>query len=152
MFRSATVHTATLETVDGPRELSFYPLSWGVLTKLHGLLGALGGVINSFFGEDTEARAKAFSQLTERLYADRELMAELVLDSLRDEFPKRPVDKGTVREFLRDVDGPTMVALLDGVWQANRGAFAPLAGRLAGAVRASRNGAAALQTATAGAN
>lgn len=75
------------------------------------------------------AREKAIADLTDALLDPRnaELFRLLLTDSLRDDYP-RPVKltKEQIAE-LEELDVPTAIEFLGGVFQANKGIFAPLA-------------------------
>lgn len=152
MFRSSKFVELEVECEEGPRLLKFYPASYATLTKFHALGACAAAAVDAFVtgGEDASRREKALASLLERLYADHELVGELILDSLRDEF-QRPITKPKVREFVAEVDAPTLASmLLQGVAKANQEAFAPLVLGLAQAVGASRQSLEAVRSATSG--
>lgn len=145
MFRSPGKHVQEVETEDGVRSLTFYPLSYNVTSSVQPLLGAVGSVFGALAGYGEFDRA--LKLLLERLVAERLLLAHAVMDSLRDEFP-RPIKPPEIAKFAEGTDGPMMMHLLDGVVQANKGLFAPFLARLTDAVTASRDGVAKLKEAT----
>lgn len=144
MFVSSTFHAREIRA-EGQEDktLRYYPMSYGMATRLHTLGAGFAKLLHALFTSDgTEASAlrqeQAIAKLFETLYADRRLAAELVVDSLRDEFPRAKRKPAEVDDFLREVDAPSMVEHLHAVWQANKEAFRPLVGGLVEAVFASR--------------
>jgi uncharacterized membrane protein len=87
-------------------------------------------------------RERAFADAIESIMdpASMAVVAELVMDCLRDDCPRNP-DKKTVTEFTSKLDLRAFVQLLKGVGAANKDVLDPLLGqehgaRLAGAVGA----------------
>jgi hypothetical protein len=82
-----------------------------------------------------EQRSMAVETLITTLTEDenRYILGTLICDSLREVFTERPVAEDVIRDFMDDEDMslPTLVELLGGVVEVNKGAFGPLAGPLA---------------------
>lgn len=73
----------------------------------------------------------SFTGKTERL-----VMAELIMDSLAENFPRGEATNPTPEAFLGDLPLPVLTDLLVGVAKANKGVFGPLAGTLQGKIEA----------------
>jgi hypothetical protein len=78
-----------------------------------------------------EERQKAIHDLIDAFTdpVNAKLLVKLIMDSLRDEFP-RPIKDPAVAEFQDTVDAVTFGALLTGLIEANAGVLGPLAPRL----------------------
>lgn len=81
----------------------------------------------------TEERTQAIQQLIESLTGEQNstLLAELIVDSCRDEFPRNEIKKADYAEFMEHIDAGSMVEFLEGVFLANKKAFGPLGERVA---------------------
>lgn len=76
-----------------------------------------------------EQKERAISELLDALFdkANMEVIGELLMDSMREVFPRGSSDNPTVTEFLSAYgDLPVMVKLLEGMLGANKGVFDPL--------------------------
>jgi len=72
-----------------------------------------------------EQRQGAIEQLMEGVFNDgsAKVLAELVIDSMREDFPDRKTD---TQSFLRDIPAPVFMEMLAGVAKANKKLFDPL--------------------------
>lgn len=61
------------------------------------------------------------------------LLVELIFDSCRDIFPRRP-ESAQLDEFLGDIDTAALASMLKGVAKANAKVFGPLGGRVSAAL------------------
>ncbi|MCP4897881.1 MAG: hypothetical protein GY906_12990 [bacterium] len=85
-------------------------------------------------------KATAIEELIEAITKDenRYIVGELICDSLREEFPDRPVPQSTVQACMdnENMTLPTLVEIVGGVINVNKGAFGPLAAPLAAKIKA----------------
>lgn len=60
-------------------------------------------------------------------------IGNLIMDSMKEVFPRLSQDNPPGEEFAMALDAPVMVEMLVGVWKANKGMFGPLGGRISAA-------------------
>lgn len=84
--------------------------------------------------ERSEQRKSAIAALCEGVLSQQSLncFAEIIMDSLREEYPKGARTPDDVKKFLADVPLPMMTPLLVGVAKANKDLFGPFAGWVSG--------------------
>lgn len=141
------VTSTTLREKVGGEERTYYPMSYAAFTRLYSLGSSISRLIDAIFssdgGEESAARRdRAIRGVFDSLYHDRELVAELVVDALCDEFPgvrRDPVKRSeATKSFMEKVDAPTMLLHVSHVWTVNQAAFAPLVKGLVGKVPVSQ--------------
>jgi len=79
-----------------------------------------------------EQRVEAFQNVVETLMDEANLvvLGELIIDSLRDVFPKEARSEWPpAKEFITATEGPALVDMIVGVAKANKGLFGPLVGK-----------------------
>lgn len=62
------------------------------------------------------------------------VLGEIIMDSMRDEFPKGHADTPPAQEFIKEVPLPVMTQMVMGVVEANKEVLGPLAGKLQGSL------------------
>jgi hypothetical protein len=79
-----------------------------------------------------EAKQNAVGKLMDAIGDNANLAAigELIMDSLRENFPRNHPDNPPPIEFMNQMDAPLIVEFLVGVAKANKGMFGPLGDRL----------------------
>lgn len=90
------------------------------------------------YTENVKAVMSLIDALTDKKNVD--IIGKVVIDSLRDIFPRGDRDNPTPGDFMAKIDFPDVVQLLIGVAKANKGVFSPLGARakaLVGAVQES---------------
>lgn len=111
------------------RRMTFYAVSGPVLLKLQQRLGSqFAGVAQAFASRASgEERKAALADLFEAAGKHGPLVAELILDSLRDEDwnRERPAKGPAIEAFLAKVDGPALLRFLAAVATINTMAFLP---------------------------
>lgn len=84
--------------------------------------------------ERAEQRKAAIGMLCEGILSQQSLncFAEIIMDSLRNDYPRGKRTPDDVKKFLDDVPLPLMTPLLVGVAKANKDLFGPFAGWVSG--------------------
>lgn len=65
------------------------------------------------------------------------IVGEIIMDSMRDVFPRGDNDNPPAQEFMQQLPVPALTGCLIGVGKANKGVFGPLADQVADAIAAS---------------
>jgi hypothetical protein len=81
-----------------------------------------------------KTRKEAINQITSAIdESNLSAVGELIMDSLKELFPRNNPDNPPGIEFAEALEAPAMVEMLVGVFKANKGVFGPLGGRLSAA-------------------
>lgn len=78
-----------------------------------------------------ELRQEAIESLIDTFTApaNQNTIARLIFNSLRGTLPEKPTE-GDIADFWNSIDMPALFELLEGVYEANKGAFGPLESRI----------------------
>lgn len=79
-----------------------------------------------------EQRQKAVEELVEALTAEAnlEIVGDILVDSLREDFPPGDKSNPTGKQFMAEITLPNVPDLLIGVAKANKGVFGPLVSKV----------------------
>ena len=98
--------------------------------------------------ERTEALEQAIGALTDEQNA--EVVGAVIMDCLREDFPRGSKENPKPGEFIHELDLPCMIECLKGVAKANREVLGPLADRVQSVIAPALDELQATETATAG--
>jgi hypothetical protein len=82
-------------------------------------------------------REKALGDLVKNLMRkeNAELFAKIIVDSLRDDYPRAAENKTAIQDFATNLDLPTASAFLTALLDANASVFSPFAAKIPGLLR-----------------
>jgi hypothetical protein len=77
-------------------------------------------------------RQRAITELIDTLTDDKNVrvLGEIIMDSMKDIFPRGSADNPPGSEFIKSVSLPALGQLISGVIEANKGVFGPLGGKI----------------------
>lgn len=84
------------------------------------------------FASKANARAAAASEVVDALTSPeaQSVLARVIINSMKDDFPRGAKDNPTPEQFLEEVDLPLLAPMLRGVFEANKAVLGPLAGKI----------------------